>query len=232
MEETFEFDPLMPFSPSRLLLEGHRVQCIYASFLAGMMTLMWATTKDYTQCKRDKKKGLIKTQNVSDTRFLWTLILTKTLYLVITLGLPLIFSSLPWWGTILCFVSMHFVAGLILAAIFQPAHVVPTSTFEQPSPEGNIELDWAAKQLMNTANLAPKARIFSWYVGGFNYQIEHHLFPNICHVHYRKISHIVRETAFEYNLPYYSYKTFFEALYGHTKMLYKLGKYEDAPGVH
>ena len=63
-------------------------------------------------------------------------------------------------------------------------------------------------------------------------QIEHHLFPNICHVHYRKISAIVRETAFEYNLPYYSYKTFAEALGGHAKMLYNLGRYEDAPAIH
>jgi len=222
----------MRFSPSQKLLKGHRFQFIYAWFLYGLMTLMWATTKDYAQWKRYKKKDLIKTQNLSTKSFLWTLISTKTLYLSLTLGLPIIFSALPWWGTIIGFVAMHFVAGLTLAAIFQPAHVVPTSSFEKPSKEGNIELGWAANQMMNTANFAPKARLFSWYVGGLNYQIEHHLFPNICHVHYRKISAIVRETAFEYNLPYYSYKTFAEALGGHAKMLYNLGRYEDAPAIH
>ena len=232
MDEDIEIDPLMRFSPSQKLLKGHRFQFIYAWFLYGLMTLMWATTKDYAQWKRYKKKDLIKTQNLSTRAFLWTLISTKMLYLSLTLGLPLIFSALPWWGTIVGFVVMHFIAGLTLAAIFQPAHVVPTSTFEKPSKEGNIELGWAANQLMNTANFAPKARIFSWYVGGLNYQIEHHLFPNICHVHYRKISAIVRETAFEYNLPYYSYKTFAEALGGHAKMLYNLGRYEDAPAIH
>ena len=232
MDEDIDIDPLMRFSPSQKLLKGHRFQFIYAWFLYGLMTLMWATTKDYAQWKRYKKKDLIKTQNLSTKSFLWTLISTKTLYLSLTLGLPIIFSALPWWGTIIGFVAMHFVAGLTLAAIFQPAHVVPTSSFEKPSKEGNIELGWAANQMMNTANFAPKARLFSWYVGGLNYQIEHHLFPNICHVHYRKISAIVRETAFEYNLPYYSYKTFAEALGGHAKMLYNLGRYEDAPAIH
>lgn len=231
MDEDIEIDPLMRFSPTQRLLKGHRFQFIYAWFLYGMMTLMWATTKDYSQWKRYKQKDLIQTQNLSSRTFLWTLILTKSIYLGVTLVLPLIFASTPWWGTIICFVIMHFVAGLTLAAIFQPAHVVPTSAFQEPV-DGKIKLDWAANQLMNTANFAPKARLFSWYVGGLNYQIEHHLFPNICHVHYRKISHIVRDTAFEYNLPYYSYTTFLQALHGHAKMLYKLGKYEDAPGIH
>ncbi len=232
MDEDIEIDPLMRFSPSQKLLKGHRFQFIYAWFLYGMMTLMWATTKDYAQWKRYKKKDLISTQNISPRAFLWTLISTKVVYLLLTLGLPLIFSALPWWGTVLGFVIMHFVAGLTLAAIFQPAHVVPTSTFQEPDEQGKIELDWAANQLLNTANFANKSRLFSWYVGGLNYQIEHHLFPNICHVHYRKISHIVRETAFEYNLPYHSYATFLDALKGHAKMLYKLGKYEDAPAIH
>ena len=232
MDEDIQIDPLMRFSPEQKLRKGHRFQFIYAWFLYGFMTLMWSTTKDYAQWKRYKKKDLIKTQKLTSRGFLWTLISTKMVYLAITVGLPIIFSSIPWWGTLLCFGLMHFVAGLTLAAIFQPAHVVPTSSFESPDKDGKIELDWAANQLMNTANFAPRARLFSWYVGGLNYQIEHHLFPNICHVHYRKISEIVRDTAFEYNLPYYSYKTFRQALYEHARMLYNLGRYEDAPAIH
>ena len=86
--------------------------------------------------------------------------------------------------------------------------------------------------MKTTSNFANGSVIFSWLIGGLNYQIEHHLFPNICHVHYRKISKIVRDTAFEYNLPYYSYKTFFQAVRAHGQMLHKLGTVEDAPGLH
>ncbi|TXI86527.1 MAG: acyl-CoA desaturase, partial [Crocinitomicaceae bacterium] len=111
-------------------------------------------------------------------------------------------------------------------------HVVTTSTYMLPDESGNIDADWAVNQLFNTANFAPKARLFSWYVGGLNFQIEHHLFPNICHVHYDKLSKIVQETASEFNLPYISQKTFYGALKEHTIMLRNLGNNDFAPGLH
>mgnify|MGYP006233928355 FL=1 len=190
------------------------------------MTIMWFSSKDYAQLFRYKKKDLLKTQGVKFSSMLITVIITKVVYLGVFLGLPIIFSALPWWGTVLTFFMMHFIAGLTLALIFQPAHVIPSSNFPVPDKTGNIESDWAVNQLMNTANFAPKSTWFSWYVGGLNYQVEHHLFPNICHVHYSKISHIVRDTAFEYNLPYYSYKTFADAVFEHGKLLYHLGRKE------
>ncbi len=229
MDEDIDSGVLMRFSPEQQKRWGHRFQFLYAWFLYGFMTIMWVASKDYKQYARYRKNGLLQTQGLTGKKALQSLIFSKVAYFGITVGLPLIFSPLPWWLTILFFLLMHFVGGLTLALIFQPAHVVPSSDFPKPGPTGNIEEDWAVSQLLNTANFAPRARIFSWYVGGLNYQIEHHLFPNICHVHYRKISKIVRDTAFEYNLPYYSYKTFAGALAAHTKLLYKLGKYEVIP---
>jgi linoleoyl-CoA desaturase len=142
------------------------------------------------------------------------------------------FSPLSWWATVLCYLLMQFICGLILGLIFQPAHVVPSSNYPMPDESGNIEADWAVNQLYNTANFAPKARLLSWYVGGLNYQVEHHLFPNICHVHYRKLSEIVKKTAEEYKLPYNSEKTFVGAIVKHGKMLYDLGHYDNAPALH
>lgn len=225
MDEDIDSGILMRFSPQQEYRKGHRLQFIYAWFLYGLMTIMWVTTKDYQQYSRYKKKGLLKTQGISEGMILSKLIISKVMYLVITIVLPIIFSPISWWVTVLFFLMMHFVAGLTLAMIFQPAHVIPASEFAEPHPEtGIIETDWAVNQLLNTANFAPNSKLFSWYVGGLNYQIEHHLFPNICHIHYKKISRIVQETAFEYNLPYYSYKTFTKAVAEHAKLLYELGK--------
>lgn len=232
MDEDLDSGILMRFSPDQKLRSGHKFQHLYAWFLYGMMTLMWVVSKDFAQFRRYKKRDLIKTQGIKEGRVLSTLIVSKIIYTATFIGLPIIFSSVAWWQTILFFLLMHFICGLTLACIFQPAHVVPSSDFPTPNETGDIETDWALNQLLNTANFAPKSRLFSWYVGGLNYQIEHHLFPNICHVHYRKIADIVRDTAFEYNLPYYSYKTFAGALRGHAKMLYNLGHKEDAPGLH
>ncbi len=229
MDEDIDTGVLMRFSPNQKLRKGHRLQHIYAWFLYGFMTIMWFSTKDYSQLARYKEKDLLKTQGVSFNGLLISIIITKIFYISTFFVLPLIFSSLPWWGTLLGFFLMHFIAGLTLAMIFQPAHVIPSSNYPMPDMSGNIESDWAVSQLMNTANFAPKSTWFSWYVGGLNFQVEHHLFPNVCHVHYSKISHIVRETAMEYNLPYYSYKTFADALLEHGKMLYRLGRKEPKP---
>lgn len=232
MDEDINPGKTMRFSPHEPRLAAHKYQHIYAWFLYGMMTVLWSTTKDFKQITRYSKMDLLKTQNVSFATSLTILIVSKVVYFIVTLGLPMYFSALPIWGTFLSFFFMHFICGVILGAIFQPAHVIPTSNYPVPDESGNIEADWAVNQLYNTANFAPGARLFSWYVGGLNYQVEHHLFPNICHVHYRKISEIVRETAMEYNLPYYSQKTFGKALKLHTEMLYNLGHYDEAPGLH
>ena len=107
---------------------------------------------------------------------------------------------------------MHFFCGLILAFIFQSAHVLQETDFFKVDENGSVENNWAIHQMKTTANFANNSRFFSWFIGGLNFQIEHHLFPNICHVHYRKISKIVRETAEEFNVPYYQHRTFFGAL--------------------
>ncbi len=229
-----DIDPgkVMRFSPRAERLKIHRFQHIYAWFFYGLMTLMWCTAKDFIQAARFKRQNLLKTQNITYGRLVRAIIITKVIYFAIIFGVPFTFSILPWYGTVLCFLTMHFIAGVTLAAIFQPAHVVPTSTYPMPNNSGVVEADWAVNQLYNTANFAPKSTWFSWYVGGLNYQVEHHLFPNISHVHYKKLSEIVKKTASEYNLPYYSYKTFFGAVREHTKMLHDLGTKDYAPAIH
>jgi Fatty acid desaturase len=92
-----------------------------------------------------------------------------------------------------------------------------------------VEGERMIHQLVTTCNYSPKSRIFSWMIGGLNYQVEHHLFPDICHVHYRKIAPIVKQTAEEFQLPYYSKKTFFHALKAHFQMLHHLGTVETIP---
>lgn len=232
MDEDIHAGAILRFSPHDKRRYLHRFQHFYAWFLYGLMTLMWFLTKDYKQAARYHKMGLIKTQKISFVRHLLVVIAAKIGYASIMLVLPIWFGGNSWWIYVLGFVLMNFIASLILSCIFQPAHVVPTSDYPLPGESGNIEADWAVNQLYNTANFAPKAKLFSWYVGGLNYQVEHHLFPNICHVHYSKISEIVRETAKEFNLPYHSYKTFLEALAEHTKMLKNLGRFDNAPAIH
>ena len=119
---------------------------------------------------------------------------------------------------------MHFIAGFILGIVFQPAHVTTNAQFPETNDEDNILNSWAAHQLITTQNFAMNNRWLSWYVGGLNFQIEHHLFPTISHVHFKAISKIVQEVVKEYNLPYYAQPSFRSAIYDHAKMLVRLGK--------
>jgi linoleoyl-CoA desaturase len=121
---------------------------------------------------------------------------------------------------------MHLIAGLILASIFQPAHVMPVSEFPVPDNDGTIENSWTVHQLATTTDFAPTSKIFTWFVGGLNFQIEHHLFPTICHVHYRNLSKIVKQTTRDFNIGYNEQSNFIKALYNHGKMLYNLGKFD------
>jgi linoleoyl-CoA desaturase len=232
MDEDIDISGVMRFSPHDRRLRLHKYQHIYAWFLYGLMTMMWFTVKDYKQLVRYKRKNLLVTQNKRFGSMLAIIIFSKIAYIGIALVIPMVFAPVAWYISFFGFLAMHFLAGLILSSIFQPAHVVPSSNYPMPDESGNIEADWAVSQMYNTANFAPNARLFSWYVGGLNYQVEHHLFPNICHTHYRQLSKIVAQTAQEYNIPYNSFKTFRKALIEHGRMLYNLGNYDNAPAIH
>lgn len=229
MDEDIDPGVLMRLSPHKKRYKLHRIQHIYGWGLYGLMTFLWITTKDFRQLFRYEKMGLTKAHNVKTGVQLTKLILAKVVYYAVFLVLPMIVLNLSWWIVLLFFIAMHFTAGVILGCVFQPAHVMPTASYPLPDEQGNLENDWAVHQLYTTTNFSPKSRILGWYVGGLNYQIEHHLFPTICHVHYKKISTIVKQTAEEFGLPYHSQPNFAMAILNHARMLRDLGKYDNGP---
>ena len=228
MDEDIDTNKIMRFSPNQPQLKMHKFQAFYAWFFYGLMTIFWVLWKDYAQLFRYEKMGLLKAQNTTPGKAMMTVVVSKVIYLAYCLVLPMMISGFPWWITLLGFLAMHFTSGLILALIFQPAHVLLETDFPIENNEGTLENSWAIHQLKTTANFANGSRWFSWYCGGLNYQIEHHLFPSICHIHYRDISKIVEETAKEYGIPYYHQPTFYHALKSHFTHLHMLGKLETA----
>ncbi|MGB1040603.1 MAG: fatty acid desaturase family protein, partial [Flavobacteriales bacterium] len=217
---------LMRFSPDEKWRPVHKYQYLYAWFFYGLMTVMWMTTKDFKQLKRYKDKDLLKNFNQTYKGNIIRMIVSKIFYYALIIFLPMVIlsSSISWYWILLFVFVMHYIAGFILGIVFQPAHVIPDTKFVKATKDLTIENNFAIHQMETTCNFAPKSKIFAWYVGGLNYQVEHHLFPNICHVHYKKLSKIVKETAKEFNVPYNSHETFFKALFNHGKMLKQLGK--------
>jgi len=214
---------LMRFSPNQKRKAIFKYQAYYCTLLYGLLSIFRFAAKDLQQLLRYHHMGLLKAQGLSFHARLAELILVKSLYLIVTLILPMIILPIAGWQVFLAFFVMHYISGLIFAYIFQPAHILDEVDFYRVDTKGSVENNWAIHEMRTTANYANGSTIFAWLIGGLNHQVEHHLFPHICHVHYKKISKIVQATAEQYDVPYHSHKTFLGAVKSHLSLMHQLG---------
>lgn len=223
-DEDIEVAPgLIRLSTEDKLTPIQRYQHLYAFLLYGLASVSWVFRKDFKKFFQEKI-GNHKNRHPKMEYF--NLFFYKGIYYLLFIGLPLWLMPISFGGWLVGFLLMHLAQGLVLGLVFQLAHVVEGTAFPLPNEEGNIEEAWAEHQLRTTANFARNSRLANFLCGGLNMQIEHHLFPKICHVHYRAISDIVQQTAQEFQLPYIENKTFGSALQSHYRMLRKLGAEE------
>ena len=197
-------------------------QHIYFPFMYALGTLEWVFFKDFHQYFSKRLSAHQKAPRFSraDHIEFWV---SKLIYFSLFLVVPLMLF--PVWKVVVGLVIFHITTGLILAAIFQPAHVMEEALFSAPeSMSKDGKDDWASFQMKTTVNFAPKNKFLNWYAGGLNYQVEHHLFPNMTHTHYPAVSRIVKETAKEFGLPYHSHDSYFSALQSHYRILKRLSQ--------
>jgi linoleoyl-CoA desaturase len=214
---------IIRLSPGSKRFKIHRFQHIYAWFIYGFFTMFWIFYRDFKYFYRFNKMGFVKGNPVIE---LLLIISWKLIYIFLFIILPCLVLDNPVWVVLLAYFLMKFMVGLVITTIFQLAHVVPGTKFPTANDHGKVESNWHVHQIETTANFAPKSRVMSWFIGGLNYQIEHHLFPSISHVHYKAISKIVKQTALEFNIRYNVQPNLISAINGHAKLLKKLGKPE------
>ena len=147
----------------------------------------------------------------------------KLFFVVIMFVLPLL--VFPWWQVLIGFVMVMLTVGLVMGVVFQLAHINGDAAFPDPvgSPQ-HIENEWAVHQIETTADFAPRNRLLNFYIGGLNYQIEHHLLPHVCHLNYPRLAPIVRATCEEFGIRYIRYPTWREAFACHLRELRLLGR--------
>jgi linoleoyl-CoA desaturase len=224
LDDDIASKPALRLSPHAKPSSLHRSQWIHGFLLYGLTTLFWVTAKDFIQYFR-YKKNKVSAASEKESRWIFTkTIILKLVYFAVFVFTPIFIFKLPVLQVITGFLLMHFVAGLVLTVIFQLAHSVEGTSHPMPNKDGILENDWAIHQMNTTMNFSPNNKLLSWYVGGLNYQVEHHLFPRISHVHYPALSSIVRKTAEEYNIPYLEHRTFAQALKAHVRFLKELGR--------
>ncbi len=222
-DEDINSRAILRFAFAAPLKKHHKYQYIYAWFFYSLMSLSMIFG-DIRKRITYRKKGITHISPATYRRSLAWLVTSKTLYFAIIIGLPVAFTSLLWWQVLLGFFIMHLTAGTILSLIFQMAHVVEGPEQILPDENGKMPDSLLVHQLKTTSDFSRNNKILSWFVGGLNFQVEHHLFPRICHVHYPAISKIVEKTTREFNMPYHVYDHFGDAFRSHFRTLTKLGR--------
>lgn len=222
-DEDLEAGRILRFSKHSKWQKHHKFQHYYSVLLYGLLTINWAITTDWQQMKRYTKRKLSYGKFPSPILNWSKLVISKIIYVGMWIVIPMVFMDIAWWKILLGFFLMHYVAGLILSVVFQLAHVMEEAEMPLPEEDGKMKNTWAIHQLNTTVNFSTKNRIVNWFTGGLNHQVEHHIFPNISHIHYTHISKIVKETAKEFNLPYKEYKTTRKAIIAHFSHLKTMG---------
>jgi linoleoyl-CoA desaturase len=220
VDDDIDVRPWMRVSETQPRYWFHKFQHWYWVVLYGLTYAMWIYYMDFHKYFTHRV-GLtpIRKMKFSEHIGFW---FTKLLYIGLFIALP--FYTQGWVQTLVGYSVVIFICGLTIASVFQLAHVVEDTEFPVPNPLTNkIESEWALHQIRTTANFATKSKFVSWFMGGLNFQVEHHLFPRISHIHYPAISRIVRETCAEFNVRYIEYPTVLSAIGAHVRHLRTLG---------
>ncbi len=220
VDDDIEIKPLLRMCPTQKKRWIHRFQHIYVWFLYTLLLIVWLFITDYTKYFK-KKVGTVPIKKMSafDHFAFWA---AKIGYAFMMIALPIYLLGFTTWLT--GFLVMTMFSGFILSIVFQLAHTVEETSFPVPQDNGKIENEWAIHQIETTANFATRNKVICWLVGGLNFQIEHHLFPKISHIHYPAISKIIKETCHEFNVRYIEYRRMRHAISSHASYLKRMGR--------
>ena len=199
----------------------HKVQHWYFWVLYSLLYVFWIFYSDYNKYFTGKIGDIpLKKMSVKDHIIFWA---SKLLNGAIFIAIPIIFCG--WFNWLMGFITLTALSGFVLSIVFQLAHTVEHTHFPLPDgATGKMEDEWAVHQLKTTANFATRNKVISWFVGGLNFQVEHHLFPKISHIHYPAINRIVKQACAEYGVTYIEYRRMSTAVVSHVSYLKRLGR--------
>jgi linoleoyl-CoA desaturase len=207
-------------TPHQKRFAFHRWQHYYLWPLYGLSAIKWQLYDDF----RDVILGRMGEHRFARPKG-WDLAIFaggKAIFLTLTFGIPLFFHSV---GVVaLFYAAAALVVGVIMSVVFQLAHCVEHAEFPLPDEEtGRIENAWAIHQVETTVDFARRSKVVAWFLGGLNYQIEHHLFPRICHVNFPALSKVVEETCREFGVKYTEHKSVWAGVASHFRWLRRMG---------
>lgn len=222
MDEALKEGDLLRFSTDAPYKPVHRYQHIYGFFVYAVFTIFWAFALDFEKLNRYNGYGN-RNATKHPVKEVVLFFVTKVYYIFISFVLPMWLLDLTFLQVLTGFVTIHVIASLIVTHVLQVEHLVEETDLVSPDATGKVTKSWAMNQIEGTCNFKTNV-LFDWYVGASNYQVEHHLFPGICAIHYPALSRIVEQTAKEYGIIYRKHGSFTEAIASHYRLLKKLGE--------
>lgn len=220
IDDDIDAKPFLRMASTQEYLKMHRFQHVYFIALYAIFHLYWVLFSDYKKYFSGKIGEMpIKKMNTADHITFWGF---KLLHYALFFIIPIVVLGFKTW--IIGFSIVTVVTGFTLSIVFQLAHTVEHTEFPVPAEDGRLQDEWAIHQLKTTANFATRNKLISWFVGGLNFQVEHHLFPKISHIHYPAINKIVKQACAEYNVVYVEYPKMYHAVASHVSFLRQMGK--------
>ncbi len=214
--------PIIRQCETQKWVPAHKVQHLYLLPVYSLSSIFWIVFMDFTKYF-SRKIYTTEAWKLSTKNHIvfWA---TKIWYATIFVAIPVYVWG--WLGWLAGFMAMNVAMGLTLSLVFQLAHVLENTEFEHIPLDTtkHVETAWAEHQLKTTSNFAMDNKLISWFVGGLNFQVEHHLFPRVSHVHYPAISKILQAKCKEFNMPYNYYDTMGAALASHFRTMKHLGE--------
>jgi len=221
LDSDIDVQPFMRLHSDQPRYWFHRFQHYYWLALYSVSYLAWIFKDDFEKYFTGRVAAHAESRKL-DLKEHFVFWITKITYLFFYLGLPIMMVG--FLKALVGFIIITCVCGLFIGIVFQLAHVVEGTQFPVPDKDSNkVEQEWAIHQISTTANFATHNRTISWLLGGLNFQVEHHLFPRISHVHYPHISKFVKETCREFNIAYLEYPSMIKAFQSHLMHIKRLG---------
>lgn len=221
IDDDIDARPFLRMASSQKRYKMHRYQHWYFWIFYAILHLYWSMVSDY----KKYFTGMVGIKALQKMNFLDHLTFWgfKIIHYSVFIVIPIV--KLGFLNWLIGYSVFTVVAGFILSIVFQLAHTVEHTEFPMPDEATNKMGDeWAIHQLKTTANFATKNRWISWYVGGLNFQVEHHLFPKISHIHYPEISKIIKQACQEYGVVYVEYPRMHQAVFSHISFLKQMGR--------
>jgi linoleoyl-CoA desaturase len=221
IDDDLDAKPFLRLCETQKHYKMHRYQHLYFWATYSLLYLWWVFVTDYKKYFTGKVGALpIKKMKTIDHISFWSF---KVVHLGLFIFLPIYTVGFTSW--LLGFLVLSLVAGFVLSIVFQLAHTVEHTHFPVANEAtGKMEDEWAIHQIKTTANFATRNKVVSWLIGGLNFQVEHHLFPKISHIHYPAISKIIRKACEEYGIRYIEYRRMHRAVASHVAYLRHLGR--------